>query len=96
MMRGQLLRHEEQLRVGQLNRWWHIQGWLVLRALLKRGRNFYWDVRATTSPRVIDVDPISARPVGVMTWSRTSHKLINYREVRGHLAHRDPNLLFQA
>jgi hypothetical protein len=38
MTRGQLLRREEQLRVGRLLRRWRIQGWRVLLTLFKQGK----------------------------------------------------------
>jgi hypothetical protein len=55
MMREQLLRRKEQLRVGRLHRWWWVQRWRVPLPLLKRGK----ELLLGTSGQ--DVDPISAR-----------------------------------
>jgi hypothetical protein len=55
MTHGQLLRREEQLKVGRLHRRWRIQRWRAPLTLLKRGKDI---------PKNYDVDPISARPAG--------------------------------
>jgi hypothetical protein len=53
------------LRIGWLHRRWQIEGWRVPPRAVEAGEGTsVGDVEATTSPRVIDVDPISARPAG--------------------------------
>jgi hypothetical protein len=55
------------------------------------------DIGTSASPRVIDIDPINARPGGMEeAWSRIRPRLTKRRKVRGRLAHRYLILLRRA
>jgi hypothetical protein len=54
------------------------------------------DVGATTSLRIIDVDPISARPTGADDLVKDQPQIDQAPGGPGHLAHRYPNLLLRA
>jgi hypothetical protein len=66
------------------------------RAIEAGGGTSAGDVRATTSPRIIDVDPSVHDLLGLRTWSGTSLKLTRCQEVQEHLAHRYLNLRLRA
>jgi hypothetical protein len=51
MTREQLLRREEQLRVGRLHRRWWIQGWRVPLALLKWGKELLLEMLGRRPPQ---------------------------------------------
>jgi hypothetical protein len=64
MTRALQLRREGRLRLGRLRHLWRPRGWRLPRALLIAGGASAGDVGVTTSPPIIDADPISAVPGG--------------------------------
>jgi hypothetical protein len=54
------------------------------------------EVGATTSPKILDVDPIRLFLVGLRTWSETSLRSTWRREVQKHPAHKYLHLQLQA